>query len=99
MCIRMHGEYFVAKNKLAPPYTEAEFELRCGVGVDTVSELIDLGLADCVTLPPGMLQSTWGGPFNAGFNPSPPFPLPVPQTGFPSSLRTGLVGFRCARAP
>jgi recombination protein RecA len=35
----------IAKNKLAPPFTEAEFELRWGVGVDTVSELIDLGLA------------------------------------------------------
>lgn len=35
----------LAKNKLAPPFTEAEFEIRYGKGVDTLSELIDLGLA------------------------------------------------------
>jgi recombination protein RecA len=34
----------VAKNKCAPPFTEAEFEIRWGTGVDSVSELIDLGL-------------------------------------------------------
>jgi recombination protein RecA len=35
----------LAKNKVAPPFTEAEFEIRFGRGVDVVSELIDLGLA------------------------------------------------------
>src|SRR5450631_1558414 len=35
----------VAKNKMAPPFTEAEFEIRWGTGVDAASELIDLGLA------------------------------------------------------
>ena len=35
----------VVKNKCAPPFTEAEFEIRWGGGVDRVSELIDLGLA------------------------------------------------------
>ncbi len=34
----------IAKNKCAPPFTEAEFEIRWGQGVDSVSELIDLGL-------------------------------------------------------
>jgi recombination protein RecA len=34
----------VAKNKCAPPFTEAEFEIRWGSGVDSVAELIDLGL-------------------------------------------------------
>ncbi|WP_394850901.1 recombinase RecA [Pendulispora brunnea] len=34
----------VVKNKVAPPFTEAEFEIRFGSGVDTMSELIDLGL-------------------------------------------------------
>jgi len=29
---------------MAPPFCEAEFEIRYGVGVDTMSELIDLGL-------------------------------------------------------
>jgi recombination protein RecA len=35
----------IAKNKCAPPFCEAEFEIRWGTGVDSVSELIDLGLA------------------------------------------------------
>src|SRR5438477_3343444 len=34
----------LAKNKCAPPFCEAEFEIRYGSGVDTMSELIDLGL-------------------------------------------------------
>jgi recombination protein RecA len=34
----------VAKNKCAPPFTEAEFEIRWGKGIDVVSELIDLAL-------------------------------------------------------
>ena len=34
----------IAKNKCAPPFTEAEFEIRWGSGVDPASELIDLGL-------------------------------------------------------
>jgi recombination protein RecA len=35
----------IAKNKCAPPFTEAEFEIRWGRGVDAVAELLDLGLA------------------------------------------------------
>jgi recombination protein RecA len=35
----------MAKNKCAPPFTEAEFEIRYGTGVDTLAELIDLGLS------------------------------------------------------
>jgi recombination protein RecA len=35
----------IAKNKCAPPFTEAEFEIRYGTGVDPTSELIDLGIS------------------------------------------------------
>ncbi len=35
----------VAKNKCAPPFAEAEFEIRWGSGVDLASELIDLGVS------------------------------------------------------
>jgi len=35
----------ISKNKLAPPFTEAEFEIRWGLGVDRMSELIDLGVS------------------------------------------------------
>jgi recombination protein RecA len=34
----------VVKNKLAPPFREAEFDVKYGHGIDKVSELIDLGL-------------------------------------------------------
>jgi recombination protein RecA len=34
----------VVKNKMSAPFTEAEFEIRWGAGVDPLSELIDLGL-------------------------------------------------------
>jgi recombination protein RecA len=35
----------IAKNKCAPPFTEAEFEIRYGTGVDGLSELLDLGVS------------------------------------------------------
>ena len=34
----------IAKNKMAPPFCEAEFEIRYGSGVDTLGELLDLGI-------------------------------------------------------
>lgn len=38
----------VVKNKLAPPFQEAEFDIRWGSGVDNVGELLDLGLEAAV---------------------------------------------------
>ena len=35
----------IAKNKCAPPFCEAEFEIRWGAGVDVTAEMIDLGIA------------------------------------------------------
>jgi recombination protein RecA len=35
----------IAKNKCAPPFQEAEFEIRWGHGIDAIGELIDLGVA------------------------------------------------------
>ncbi len=34
----------VVKNKLAPPFREAEFDVRYGVGIDAVAEAIDLAV-------------------------------------------------------
>jgi recombination protein RecA len=34
----------VVKNKVAPPFREAEFEIRYGVGVDRHAELLDLAV-------------------------------------------------------
>lgn len=38
----------VVKNKLAPPFKEAEFEIRYGVGIDKLAEILDLGVEDQV---------------------------------------------------
>jgi recombination protein RecA len=35
----------VVKNKLAPPFQEAEFEIRWGAGIDWAADLLDLGTA------------------------------------------------------
>jgi recombination protein RecA len=35
----------VVKNKLAPPFQEAEFEIRWGTGIDSAADLLDYGLA------------------------------------------------------
>jgi recombination protein RecA len=35
----------LAKNKCAPPFQEAEFEIRWGTGIDPIGELLDLGVA------------------------------------------------------
>lgn len=34
----------VVKNKLAPPFREAEFDVKYGLGIDRLSELVDLGI-------------------------------------------------------
>jgi len=34
----------VVKNKVAPPFREAEFDVRYGVGVDRLAEALDLGV-------------------------------------------------------
>jgi recombination protein RecA len=56
----------LAKNKLAPPFTEAEFELRWGIGVDTVSELLDLGMARGLIDKSGNHMSFAGTPLGNG---------------------------------
>ena len=33
----------IARNKCAPPFQEAEFEIRWGSGIDTLAELVDSG--------------------------------------------------------
>lgn len=34
----------IIKNKMAPPYKQAQFDIRFGVGIDQVGELIDIGV-------------------------------------------------------
>ena len=56
----------VAKNKCAPPFTEAEFEIRYGAGVDPMSELLDLGLLRGLVDKSGNHLSFAGSPLGNG---------------------------------
>ncbi len=56
----------VAKNKCAPPFTEAEFEIRWGIGIDTLSELLDLGIARGLVDKSGNHLSFAGSPLGNG---------------------------------
>src|SRR5580693_3089997 len=56
----------IAKNKCAPPFCEAEFEIRWGMGVDGVGELIDLGLARGLIDKSGNHLSFAGSPLGNG---------------------------------
>jgi recombination protein RecA len=42
----------VVKNKLAPPFREVEFDVRYGVGIDGLAEVMDLGVTH------GVLEKT-----------------------------------------
>jgi recombination protein RecA len=56
----------IAKNKCAPPFTEAEFEIRWGTGVDAVAELIDLGIGRGLVDKSGNHLSFAGAPLGNG---------------------------------
>jgi recombination protein RecA len=56
----------VAKNKCAPPFTEAEFEIRWGIGIDSLSELLDLGIARGLIDKSGNHLSFAGSPLGNG---------------------------------
>ena len=56
----------IVKNKCAPPFTEAEFEIRWGTGIDANSELIDLGIARGLVDKAGNHLSFAGTPLGNG---------------------------------
>jgi recombination protein RecA len=56
----------VAKNKCAPPFCEAEFDIRWGAGVDPIGELIDLGLSRGLVDKSGNHLSFAGAPLGNG---------------------------------
>lgn len=49
----------VKKNKVAPPFTEAEFNIEFGQGIDNVTELLELGVSTKVIQKSGSWLS-WG---------------------------------------
>ena len=56
----------IAKNKCAPPFTEAEFEIRWGTGIDRVAELLDLGILRGLVDKSGNHLSFAGSPLGNG---------------------------------
>jgi recombination protein RecA len=56
----------IAKNKCAPPFQEAEFEIRWGAGIDDVTELVDLGVLRGLVDKSGNHLSFAGSPLGNG---------------------------------
>jgi recombination protein RecA len=56
----------IAKNKCAPPFQEAEFEIRWGMGIDSIGELVDLGVARGLIDKAGNHMSFAGTPLGNG---------------------------------
>jgi recombination protein RecA len=56
----------VVKNKVAPPFKQAEFEIRWGTGVDRVTELLDLGISRGLVDKAGNHLSFAGAPLGNG---------------------------------
>ncbi len=56
----------IAKNKCSRPFCEAEFEIRWGIGIDSLSELLDLGLARGLVDKTGNHLSFAGSPLGNG---------------------------------
>ena len=56
----------VVKNKLAPPFQVAEVDIRYGVGIDAVADLLDLGVAHGVVEKSGAYHSFAGQSLGQG---------------------------------
>jgi hypothetical protein len=56
----------VATHKCAPPFCEAEFEIRWGIGIDASSALLDLGIARGLIDKSGSHLSFAGSPLGNG---------------------------------
>ena len=56
----------VVKNKLAPPFQEAEFDIRYGTGIDAVADVIDLGVERGIVEKSGAYLSLGGETLGQG---------------------------------
>ena len=70
----------IVKNKLAPPFQEAEFDIRWGEGVDRVGELLDLGLEKGIVKKSGSHLSLDGQALGQGRERARSFLLEHPAT-------------------
>lgn len=87
----------VVKNKLAPPFQEAEFEIRWGTGIDAPSDLLDYGLALGVLEKSGSFLSFGGQTLGQGREKTRDVLLAQPEVA--QAVRAALDVARSARGP
>ncbi len=87
----------VVKNKLAPPFQEAEFEIRWGTGIDAPTDLLDYGTALGVIEKSGSFLSFGGRTLGQGREKARDALLTDPEVA--RAIRTAVEAARTARGP
>lgn len=90
----------IVKNKVAPPFRQAEFQILYGEGISKAGELIDLGVANGLIEKSGAWYSYSGDKMGQGKNQSKAFLLENPEImkAIEHSLREKLLPERIAKA-
>ena len=85
----------VVKNKVAPPFKQAEFEIMFGIGVDRAGYLIDMGVADGIIDKAGAFFSYKGDRLGQGRDNAKAFLNEHPETAaeIESKIRAKAFGF------
>ncbi len=87
----------VVKNKLAPPFQEAEFEIRWGTGIDSSSDLLDYGTALGVIDKSGSFLSFGGQTLGQGREKTRDLLLSQPEVA--QSIRSAIDAARSTKTP
>jgi recombination protein RecA len=87
----------VVKNKLAPPFQEAEFEIRWGTGIDAPTDLLDYGTALGVIEKSGSFLSFGGRTLGQGREKT--RDLLLADREIAQAIRTAVDAARAARGP
>lgn len=77
----------VVKNKVAPPFKQAEFEIMFGIGVDRAGYLIDMGVADGIIDKAGAFFSYKGDRLGQGRDNAKAFLNEHPETAMEIELK------------